>query len=74
MVTAMSVLLLWLHLDTLGATEDGFISLSDDLNVVISSPDGKVLINGVDLLGTIAVLATRMKQLESEVSSLNAAV
>ena len=46
----------------------------DDLNVVISSPEGRVVLNGVDILASMDRLAIRMQQLEAEVSSLNSAV
>ena len=58
-MTQILLILAWLLASVGDAVEDGFIMLDDDLNVVISSPEGRVVLNGVDILASMDILVIR---------------
>jgi hypothetical protein len=63
---------------TSSSVESGYIFVDESSNVVISAPEGRVLINGMDVVALVGslvnlttTLTTRVQQLEGIIGQLN---
>jgi hypothetical protein len=52
------------------SVETGFVYIDDNANVAISSPEGRVLVNGVDVLSAVSQMMSRIQELESIVAQV----
>ncbi len=75
-VTVLCILVLAcavLHLPTASSasSEVGYINVDENSNVVISAPNGFVILNGMDVVSVVNTLSSRVQQLEGLVARLN---